>query len=117
MSELSFGIVDNNADFTKRVTQLREAIDGLGADFEALNTAAESSIKGIEQFINDLRTQIDSTIEFLDQMYLENQVRLSNLQSTSLENVKDDTNASQGAAIQTEVVRRSGCSSSAAFEC
>lgn len=103
MSELSFGIVDNNADFTKRVTQLREAIDGLGADFETLNTVAENSIKGIEQFIDDLRTQIDNTIEILNQMYLENQVRLSSLQSTSLESIKDDTNASQGETIQTEV--------------
>ena len=62
MSELSFGIIDNNADFQQKTNQLREAIDGLESDFATLYTNAGNSIKGIEQLVNDLRVQIDGTI-------------------------------------------------------
>lgn len=108
MSELSFGIIDNNADFQQITNQLREAIDGLESDFATLYTNVGNSIKGIEQFINDLRVQIDSTIMALNKLDIENQLRLGNLQSSSL----IGADISQEGAIQSEISARNELSRS-----
>ncbi len=108
MSELNFNVLDNTVDFQKEAQQLHEAIGGLEADFKTLYTGAENSIKGIEQLICDLRSQIDSTIVALDTMGVENQKRLDNLQSTSL----DGVNTTQTEAIQSEISTRQELSKS-----
>ena len=102
MSELSFGIIDNNADFQQKTNQLREAIDGLESDFATLYTNAGNSIKGIEQLVNDLRVQIDSTIMALNKLDIDNQLRLGNLQSSSL----IGADKPQEGAIQSEISAR-----------
>ena len=83
MSELSFGIMDNNADFQQKTKQLREVIAGLETDFTNLYTSAGNSIKGIEQFINGLRAQIDDIIVALGKIDLENKMHLDSLQPPS----------------------------------
>lgn len=108
MSELNFNVLGNNAEFQKETQQLHEAISGLGSDFKALYADAGNSIKGIEQLISDLRSQIDSTIVALDTMGVENQKRLDNLQSSSL----DGVNATQIATIQSEISARQELSKS-----
>lgn len=108
MSELNFNVLGNNADFQKETQQLHEAINGLESDFNTLYAGAENSIKGIEQFIRDLRSQIDSTIVTLNTMGVENQKRLDNLQSSTL----DSTNTTQIGAIQTEISARQELSKS-----
>lgn len=108
MSELNFNVLGNNADFQKETQQLHEAISGLESDFNTLYAGAENSIKGIEQIISDLRSQIDSTIVALNTMGVENQKRLDNLQSSTL----DSTNVTQIGAIQTEISARQELSKS-----
>lgn len=108
MSELSFNVLVNNAEFQKETQQLHEAISGLGADFKVLYADTGNSIKGIEQLISDLRLQIDSTIVALDTMGMENQKRLDNLQSSSLA----DVNATQIVTIQSEISARQELSKS-----
>lgn len=108
MSELNFNVLDNTADFQKEAQQLHEAIGGLEADFKTLYTGAENNIKGIEQLICGLRSQIDSTIVALDTMGVENQKRLDDLQSTSL----DSVNTTQTGAIQSEISTRQELSKS-----
>lgn len=104
MSELTFSIMDNNADFQQKTKQLREAITGLETDFTNLYTNAGNSIKGIEQFINELRVQIDDIILALGKIDLENQMHLESLQPSSL----NGTNLSQGLAIsEREVLSQS----------
>lgn len=102
MSELSFSIIDNNADFIEKTIQVREAINELEADFKSLSAGAENSIKGIECFVNDLRAQINSTIVVLEKMNLENQTRLGNLQFIS----SDETNVVQDSRVLSEVSAR-----------
>lgn len=102
MSKLSFSIIDNNADLQQKTKQLHEAIKGLETDFSNLYTSAGNSIKGIEMFINELRVQIDDIIGALDEIDLKNQMYLDNLRSSIL----NDTNLSQGAAIQAELSAR-----------
>lgn len=102
MSKLSFSIIDNNADLQQKTKQLHEAIKGLETDFSNLYTSAGNSIKGIEMYINELRVQIDDIIGVLDKIDLKNQMYLDNLQSSIL----NDTNLSQGAAIQAELSAR-----------
>lgn len=99
MSELSFNVLGNNAEFQRETQQLHEAISGLESDLEALYTGAANSIKRVEQLISDLRSQINGTIVALNTMGLENQKRLDNLQSSSL----DSANATQMVAIQSEI--------------
>lgn len=102
MSELSFSIMDNNADFIEKTIQVREAINELEADFKSLSAGAENSIKGIECFVNDLRAQINSTIVVLEKMNLENQTRLVNLEFIS----SDETNVAQDSRVLSEVSAR-----------
>lgn len=108
MSELNFNVLGNTADFQKKTQQLHEAISGLESDFKTLYAGAENSIQGIEQLISNLRSQIDSTIVALDTMGVENQKRLDDLQSTSL----DGVNATQTGAIQSEISTRQELSKS-----
>lgn len=102
MSELIFNVLGNTANFQKETQQLHEAISGLESDFKTLYAGAENSIQGIEQLISNLRSQIDSTIVALNMMEVENQNRLDNLQSSSL----DGVNANQAGAIQSEISAR-----------
>lgn len=102
MSELNFNVLGNTANFQKETQQLHEAISGLESDFKTLYAGAENSIQGIEQLISNLRSQIDSTIVALNMMGVENQNRLDNLQSSSL----DGVNANQAGAIQSEISAR-----------
>ena len=42
MSELSFGIIDNNTNFQQKAKQLREAINGLETDFARCSGCSSS---------------------------------------------------------------------------
>lgn len=107
MSELNFDFLGNNADFIKKTTQICEAIDDLGVEFATLSTNTEVYTEKMEVFFETMKMQIDSTVEALNKMNLENQVQLSNLQSSSsVNNVVTDSDISLEAAIQAEASAR-----------
>lgn len=103
MSELSFSMLDNNADFIKKTTRVREAIEDLESDFAMLSSSAESNLKEIETFISELRAQIDSTIVMLNKLNLENQMKLGYLQSSSPEeDIQPELSARKELALAIE---------------
>lgn len=81
MSELDFGILDNNADFIKKATQMRGAIHELGMEFATVSTQTNTCTEKTKEFIDALRIQIDSTIVALEKIKSENLSQVWSLQT------------------------------------
>lgn len=111
MSELDFGILDNNADFIEKATQMRGAINDLGSEFATLSIQSETCTQKMKEFIEVLKAQIDTTILALEKINSENQSQVWSLQtnlgkSSTESRVADEQFTSQIGSIQSELSAR-----------
>lgn len=102
MSELDFGILDNNADFIEKATQIRGAINDLGTEFATLSTQSETCTQKMKEFINVLKTQIDNTIVALEKIKSENQSQVWSMQTNVGKSSAKDGAADEQFTFQTE---------------
>lgn len=104
MSELSFGILDNDADFVQKAAHIRGAISDLGTEFATLSTQTETCTKRMKEFIDVLKAQIDTTIGALQKINVENQSQVWSLQ-TNIGDSSTVANTDSG-SIQMELSAR-----------
>lgn len=103
MSELSFGISGNDADFVEKATQMRRAINEVGAEFKALSIQTGNYTQKAKEFMDTLKTQIEEVVAALEKMNLENLSYVWNLQQATSQTENIQSEISVRKELTTEI--------------